>query len=199
MDDVDNFYPRKEKKDTSPENPKNPKTSKRKKNSENSEDSKDPKDRESVKKQCRYYCSTPEEWRTVGKYSLQRQKDYIEEKKFIEQKNLSETVVSATHSLFAVVVDKIGQSDSYIENEINNDLTLRHAIDKEFSELIYIFNNKIRILFLTCVNIFNGKRKQIRERAPQPTIVISEDANPRENNSQEEALENNNSLFRNCE
>ena len=110
MDDVDNFYLREEKKDTSPENPKNPKTSKRKKNSENSEDSKDskdPKDRESVKKQCRYYCSTLEEWKTVEKNSLQRQKDYIEEKKFIEQKNLSETVVSATHSLFAVVVDKI--------------------------------------------------------------------------------------------
>lgn len=170
MNDVEAFYPaQEEKKSISPEKPK-------KRKSHTEED-----DKETIRKECKYYCSSPSEWKLVSRYSTQRQKDYLEEKKFIEQKQLSETVVSATHALFSVLVDKLTQGESYVEKEMINDLTLRHAIDEEFSELICLLNNKIRIVFLSCVNIFNGKRKQISERDAKPSIHISEEGSPANN------------------
>ena len=116
-------------------------------------------EKEQIRKQCKYYCGSPAEWNIVRKYKFERQKEYVEEKRFLEEKQLSETVFNATHNCLGVVLDYVTQGDGYVENEIKNDLSLRHAIEEEFQNILYLFNNKIKILFLTSIDELQHVRR----------------------------------------
>lgn len=173
VEDIENFFPQSNKSDQKEEKPK---SSKRKHSDSKKDPKEDPEDeKEQIRKQCKFYCGSPAEWNIIRKYKFDRQKEYVEEKRFLEEKNLRETVFNATHNVFGVVLDYVTNGDGYVEKEIQNDLSLRHAIEEEFQNILYLFNNKIKILFLTTIDVWNAKRLQLRERPAKPSIVIEEE------------------------
>ena len=170
-EDIDAFFPKSDKVTSGDQKEETTKSKpSKRKTPDDQEDEK-----EQIRKQCKYYCGSPAEWNIVRKYKFERQKEYVEEKRFLEEKQLSETVFNATHNCLGVVLDYVTQGEGYVENEIKNDLSLRHAIEEEFQNILYLFNNKIKILFLTSVNVWNGHRIRLRNQPPKPTIVIQEE------------------------
>ena len=170
-EDVENFFP-KSNKVKSEEKVKSKPNSKRKRDTEPN-DKEDEK--EQIRQQCKYYCASIEEWNSVRKFKLDKQKDFIEEKQFLEAKNLSQTVFDTGHNAMALVLDLISKGEGYIEQEIKQDLTLRHTIEEEGQKLLYLVTNKYKILFLICIDLFTGHRKRLRDKPPKPTIVIEEE------------------------
>ena len=88
-----------------------------------------------------------------------------------------------------MVTDFISKGGGYVEQEMMNDLSLRTSIETEFQDLLYFLNNKIKILFLTGTNVFNGKRLRRRNepRPTEPSIVVEpETRNQRPDNNRQE-------------
>jgi hypothetical protein len=127
--------------------------------------------RQELLEKARFHCKCPEQWRSVSKYSDKRMLEFIQEKEFTEQQQLYDSIFNFTLSIIASGLDVALQGNDYIRQEIEADVSLRQSIEQEGSRFIQFLNNKFRIVTLTSIDAFNGKKKQ---RLLEPTIVIEE-------------------------
>ena len=125
-----------------------------------------------TKEKARLYCSCSEQWVVISKYSAQKLKEWVELKEFDNQKKLNETIFSFVHSAIAYAFDLILRGDSYIKQEIENDVSLRHSLEIEAGNWATLLSNKLKIGCLLSVDSANGKMRQRQEN--KSSVVITE-------------------------
>jgi len=127
-------------------------------------------DSEALKNKARVSCSSVVEWNTVRKYKAEKLQAFIEEKKYEQSKEIENTVFDASHKILAVILDKLTQSDGFVQEQILRDLSLKKAIGVELQDFLVYLNNKIKIIVLTSINVFQGKNNQSLQA--EPTIEV---------------------------
>ena len=146
---------------------------KKKRKLEKKEDEKD-EERE-TKEKARLYCSCSEQWVVISKYSAQKLKEWVELKEFDNQKKLNETIFSFVHSAIAYAFDLVLRGESFIKQEIENDVSLRHSLEIEAGNWATLLSNKLKIGCLLSVDSANGKMRQRQENKSQCIITEVEE------------------------
>ena len=129
-----------------------------------------------LKQKARLYCRCPEQWKSVSRYSDQRLMEFVQEKQFDQQRHLYNTVFGFTHTLWALAMDIILKGNGFVKQQIENDLSLRHAIEEEGVNFVSFLNNRCKFMALTAVDCFNGKRQQL---VSQPETIVIEESDDR--------------------
>ena len=124
----------------------------------------------SLKRKARFYCSCPEQWRAVSRYTPQKMSEFVAEKEFQQNKDLSTTVFNGIHKGMAGLLDMVSNGEGHVEEQILADVTLRQSIEEEGASLIFLIQNKVRIIVLSVLDVYHGKRIQRKLRGPGPTI-----------------------------
>ena len=125
-----------------------------------------------LKQKARLYCSCPQQWKSVSKYGLKRMEEFVQEKEFERQQQLFDNIFGFAHQFLALALDTVTKSNGFVQTEIENDLSLRQAIEAEGARFVQFLNNRWKLLALTSVDVFNGKRKQLLAEPPaEPEIV----------------------------
>lgn len=117
-------------------------------------------DIQTLKKKARVHVKSVEQWNIVNRYGEKRLREWIENKEFEDMKGVENSVFDAVHNGLALLLDTVFMGEGLVDDEIRSDVTLRHALEMEGSELAQYLSNKARILFLSAVDVFNAKRKQ---------------------------------------
>ena len=128
---------------------------------------------DSLKKKARLY-SKPEQWRSVSKYNEKRLSEFCEEHEWREQQHLYDTIFKFAHSMLGTFLDKMSGGNGFVREEIENDISLLHAIESEGATFVALLNNKVKLLALAAVDTVNGKRNQI---AAEPVESVIEEEN----------------------
>ena len=129
-----------------------------------------------LKQKARLLCQCPEQWKSVSRYSDQRLMEFVQEKQFDQQRHLYNTVFGFAHTLWALAMDIILKGNGFVKQQIENDLSLRDAIEEEGVNFVSFFNNRCKFMALTTVDCFNGKRQQL---VSQPETIVIEESNDR--------------------
>ena len=124
---------------------------------------------ESLKQKARLYSKCPEQWKIVSKYNSQRLKEFVDEREFQQQSELHNTVFNFAQRILGLTLDLCANGKGYIQTEIENDMSLRSAIEVEAANWVAFLSNRWKILALTSVDISNGK---INQRKNEPTEVF---------------------------
>jgi hypothetical protein len=126
-----------------------------------------------LKQKARLLCRCSEQWKIVSRYSDQRLMEFVQERTFEQQQQLYNTVFGFAHTLWALSMDIILKGNGFVKQQIENDLSLRQAIEEEGVNFVSFLNNRCKFMALTAVDCFNGKRQQIILQ-PEPLIVQEE-------------------------
>jgi hypothetical protein len=126
------------------------------------------------RKKARLYCSCPAEWTAISKYNPKRLQEFIDEKEFLESKNLHNSVFSFVHKAVAHMLDFLSKGDGFVHDEVMNDLSLRTALENEGSNFVNLLNNKCKIIALSSANVYHGKSKQ---KVDKPQVYVQEIVN----------------------
>ena len=118
-----------------------------------------------LRKQARFYCASPEQWRTVSKYNEKRMQEFCEEQAFHQQKALCKQVFDSTHQWLAWLLDKVSAGDGFVENEILADVSLRQSLEQEGAAFVSLLENKVKIVLLTITDTLHAKRVQLSQRS----------------------------------
>lgn len=145
-------------------------------------------DKTELKQRARKFCKTIEEWDAIKDSSASQLTDFINEQEFIRQKQISANVFDASYKMFSTIVDKISMGDTYVYEQVANDLSLRVAIEEEFSEYLQFLTNRLRIAALLMVDVFQGKRTQIKN-TPVVEEVIEKNEHHQEDDQKEQETE----------
>ena len=129
-----------------------------------------------LKQKARLLCQCPEQWKSVSRYSDQRLMEFVQEKQFDQQRHLYNTVFGFAHTLWALSMDIILKGNGFVKQQIENDLSLRDAIEEEGVNFVSFLNNRCKFMALTTVDCFNGKRQQL---VSQPETIVIEESNDR--------------------
>jgi hypothetical protein len=121
-----------------------------------------------LKKKARLLTRCSQEWKSVSRYSAKRLEEYILEREYDNESNLHESIFGFVHKLMALVLDTVTRANGHVQQEIENDISLRQAIEQEGSSFAGYLTNKYKILALTGIDTFNGKKNQ---RAQEPQII----------------------------
>ena len=113
------------------------------------------------------FCSCPEQWKSVSRYKKERLQEFVDAKNFERDQAMRETVFSSLHKLFAFGLDLVSRGDGHVREQIENDLSLRDALEQECGSLLKYLTNKSKIVFLTTTDTINGKMIQ---RQSEPVI-----------------------------
>ena len=164
---MDSFFP---KPDLLPSQPEvvAPKTKKRKIQEEKKDDHIE------LKQKARLYCTCSEQWKIISKYNPDKLKTWVDEKEFDQTKALHDTVFSFTQRIIGFALDSLSMGDDYVNTEIQNDISLRQAIEIEAGNWVAFLSNRFKILALLSVDVANGKLKQREENKSTVTIVEQE-------------------------
>ena len=138
-------------------------------------------ERNDLRKKARFFCQSPEQWRSVSKYNIVRLKDFIESKEYDQNNKMTTSVFDFIHSTLGIMLDKISQGDGYVEDKIRNDMLLRESIEFEGAEFVRYMNSKMRVIALSLIDTYNGKRQQQKEK---PVVIL--EINEGDDNSQTE-------------
>ena len=117
-----------------------------------------------IKQRARLLCKSQQEWKTVARYNHNRMKEFIDEHTFNQQTMLHDNVFGFIHSTWALCIDKLCTGDGFIQEQIQNDLSLRAALEHEGQNLVQFMTNRYKIAILTIVNGCNGKKQQQASR-----------------------------------
>ena len=126
-----------------------------------------------LRQKARLYCHCPQQWKSVSRYSDQRLMEFVQERQFEQQQHLYNTVFGFAHTLWALSMDIVLKGNGFVKQQIENDLSLRQAIEEEGVNFVSFLNNRWKFMALTAVDCFNGKRQQIVLQ-PEPIIVQEE-------------------------
>jgi hypothetical protein len=80
--------------------------------------------------------------------------------------------------MIAMLMDTLSKGNGFVQSEIENDQTLRQSLELEGAVFVNFLTNRWKILTLTAVDTFNGKKLQrLSEPAQQATVevLINED------------------------
>ena len=130
-----------------------------------------------LRKKAQGYCSCYEQWRIVSRYKKEKLVEFIEMKEFDSLKNIRENVFNTIHKGVGILFDKFFRADGYVQNHIENDISLRESIEQEGQQFIKFLSNRSRIAFLLTSDSIQGKMQQYKEKRDTipPEISIIED------------------------
>ena len=141
------------------------------------EDKKD--DQEELKQKARLFCQCSEQWKIISKYNVEKLKGWVEEKEFDQQRALFQTVFDFTQRAIAFGFDLICKGDTYVDQEIQNDVSLRQAIEVEAANWVQFLSNRFKIATLIAIDVSNGKIKQRLENKASTVTIVEEKENGR--------------------
>jgi hypothetical protein len=121
-------------------------------------------DHDALIKRARLHCKCPEQWKTVSRYNSKRLEEFVQEQDFMNSQQLYESIFGFAHRLLGLLMDTITKADGHVQREIENDLSLRHAIEQEGSLFVNFLTNRFKIAALTTIDTFNGKQLDIKSR-----------------------------------
>jgi hypothetical protein len=137
-----------------------------------------------IKAIAKSFCTCPEQWKSVSRYSKEKLKDFVETKNFEKDAAMRDTVFSALHKVYAFTLDFLTKGDGYVKTQIENDISLKDAIEVECGSFLKFLNNKSKIAFLTSTDTVQGKLTQKQNEI----AVIELDANV-DNETPDQSLE----------
>jgi hypothetical protein len=120
------------------------------------------------------FCSCPEQWKSVSRYKNQRLQEFVDTKQFERDQAMRETVFSSLHKLYAFGLDFFSRGGGFVKEQVENDLSLRDALEQECSSLLKYLTNKSKIAFLTSTDVLQGKVIQ-KQSEPVIQYVDNED------------------------
>ena len=129
---------------------------------------------EETRKKAQFYCTCPEQWRSVSRYNKERLEQFVQENEFRQQQQLQMQVFDFAQKAIVFLADKLSCGNGYVQSEIENDQSLRSAIVVEAGNFVQLLSNKVKLLVLLSTDTMAGKMKQ-RLHEPPSTIVISEE------------------------
>jgi hypothetical protein len=132
-------------------------------------------ERESALHSARHFCSSADEWREVARLRTPELQQWIEQKAFEDYKEIASSLVSAIHYTVAQISDKLSRGNGYVAKEIQSDLSLANAIHMEGSSLFKFINNRMRIMLLLGIDVYQGKKQQRLDGAGTPTTATVEE------------------------
>jgi hypothetical protein len=106
------------------------------------------------------FCKTISDWRLVSHYSKPMLQQFIDDQEWISTSENYEQVGTMMTNAYGFILDKLAKGDGHIENEIKNDVSLRHAIHKELVDMLKTITNRFQIALFSFVDVLNGKKKQ---------------------------------------
>ena len=130
---------------------------------------------EDLKQKARLLCKCPQQWKSVSKYNPVRMQEFIDEYEFNQQHSLHESLFGFVHDMWALCVDKMTRGDGFVQTELKNDLSLRAAFETEGQNLVKFLTNRYKIVALTAIDGFNGKKHQVDA---QPVVIEINDNRP---------------------
>lgn len=129
-----------------------------------------------IKKKARLYCTCPEQWKSVSRYNAERLTQFCEEYEFRQQSELHTTVFDFAQRVLALGMDTVLGARGYVQTEIQNDLSLRKAIELEAGNWVSFLSNRFQIVSLLAIDSASGKMNQRRDE-PVVEISIEEEEN----------------------
>jgi hypothetical protein len=114
-----------------------------------------------------HFCASADEFKQVARLRTPELQAWLEQKAYENYKEVAQSLVRALHYGLAQVADRVSRGDGYVADQIANDLTLAQAIHMEGSSLFKYINNRMRILLLLSIDVFEGKKKQRLHGAPR--------------------------------
>ena len=129
-----------------------------------------------LRKRAQLYCVCPEQWRSVSRYSADRLSQFVQENEFKEQQHLQNQVFDFVQRGLAYLADKFSGGGGYVQEQIENDQSLRSAIVAEGGNFVSLLNNKVKLFSLMAVDTMTGKMNQ-RLREPQIEEIIAHEKN----------------------
>ena len=132
-----------------------------------------------LRQKARLYCTCPQQWKSVSRYSQKRMEEFITEKDFERQQQIYTSVFGFVHQLWALAADTIARGNGHVQRELESDMSLRQSIEAEGTQFVQFLSNRWRLLALTGVDVFNGKKSQ---RLAEPVVQeehIEEEINDR--------------------
>ena len=121
-----------------------------------------------LRQKARLICKCPQQWKSVSKYNPARMREFIDEHEFDKQQSLHESVFGFVHDIWALCIDKMTRGDGFVQTELKNDLSLRAAFEIEGQKFVQFMTNRYKIIALTAIDGFNGKKQQVLS---QPVVV----------------------------
>ena len=128
---------------------------------------------EDLRNKARYFCVCPEQWRSVSRYSGDRLAQFVQENEFKEQQHLQNQVFDFVQRGLAFLADKLSNGGGYVQQEIENDQSLRTSIVAEAGNFVSLLNNKVKLLALLGVDTMTGKMNQ-KLQGPQIEDITQE-------------------------
>ena len=128
-------------------------------------------DTDELKQKARLYCSCTEQWKIINKYSVDKLKTWVDEREFEQTKRLHETVFSFVQRAIAFGLDTVTFGDDHVSKEIQDDVSLRQALEVEAGNWLAFLSNRFKILALLSADVANGKLKQKQENKSMITII----------------------------
>ena len=113
------------------------------------------------------FCSCPEQWKSVSRYKKDRLQEFVDAKQFERDQAMRETVFSSLHKLYAFGLDFFSRGGGYVREQVENDLSLRDALEQECASLLKYLTNKSKIAFLTTTDVVQGK---VVQKQSEPVI-----------------------------
>lgn len=141
-----------------------------------------------LRDRAKFLCTCAEEWKQVSKYNSKRLEEFVQERVYMQNKALSESVFDQIHALLALGLDKVSRGDGYVEEKVLANQNLRKSLEEEGQNFIFLLTNKIRILTLILLDVHSGKRTQ-RKNQPVSAIHIEEEKGSDSGQHQEQAQE----------
>ena len=128
---------------------------------------------EDLRNKARYFCVCPEQWRSVSRYSGDRLAQFVQENEFKEQQHLQNQAFDFVQRGLAFLADKLSNGGGYVQQEIENDQSLRTSIVAEAGNFVSLLNNKVKLLALLGVDTMTGKMNQ-KLQGPQIEDITQE-------------------------
>lgn len=133
------------------------------------------KEEDTTRKRARYFCSNPEQWRIVSRYSVQKMQDWVQDQEFAQQKQDQKNILDGAVFCLGSILDTVTAAEGHVKNQILADESLKQAIREEGSEWVNFLNRKIKAAILIAVDVFYGKSDQLRAQPRRESCVVDED------------------------
>ena len=125
-----------------------------------------------LRKRAKSYCKCYEQWRSIMRYKKERLKDFVEQKDFDRDSQLKDNIFNFIHKAYAKIIDILSKGNGHVLEHLENDISLRGAIEDEGRDLIKFLNNKLKIIALSSSDVYQGKAQQRREEKTNPKVDI---------------------------
>ena len=104
--------------------------------------------------------------------------EFCNEAEFASQQQLYDSIFGFCHKLLGLVMDTVTNAGGHVQSEIEGDVSLRQAIEQEGSVFVQYLTRRYQIVALTCIDTYNGKRREIANR---PHIEPIDEINDNDN------------------